>query len=271
MVPFNVEEPAHTRIQEIAAAQTLEGIVTPVMFLDPDGVADTIVFNNQNGPSNLIYQELDLKRKSITTEKSLVLYPVSSSVNEAGQTDLISRLGSLADSGSDQVKETVNDYLVNLIVFTDRYFESDLIDNLLKLTSGETKEINVPEGITYAAFQDTPGDDGVLLTAREQLEAFLDGTGFEVRYLVSDHPDPSRTDKLYDIEYITNAPANASGTEGDVLAFEGQYEEILKDGQIFRNLIGVSFGNSETRFIEDSIRLHRGFKITANRGMEQPL
>ncbi|MDC0264748.1 calcium-binding protein, partial [Verrucomicrobia bacterium] len=84
VVPFNVEEPAHTRIQEIPAAETLEGIVTPVMFLDPDGVADTIVFNNQNGPSNLIYQELDLQRKSITTEKSLVLYPVSSSVNEAG-------------------------------------------------------------------------------------------------------------------------------------------------------------------------------------------
>jgi Ca2+-binding RTX toxin-like protein len=242
VVPFDVVEPAHTRTKTVAAAPTLAGILNPVLLSDPQGLMDTIVFNNPAGPTSLSLEDRDLHRKKITTDATRVIYPISPS-GSGTQTDLIAQLGSLLSTDADSVKEMVNDYLQNQIVFTDRYDDPDIYDDQgliiskglisrLDALSG-TETVTIAGGISYAVFQETLDASGNIVTARMQLDEFLTGSGYTVNYETSPNPDPSKTDLLYGISSITNSAGNE-------LAFDTQNREIIKDGIAHPDLIGVS-------------------------------
>ncbi len=230
VVPFNVDEPAQTRTRTIAAARSITGIRSPVIVRDVDGLVDTVVFHNEDGPTALVFEDRELLRKAIETDAGLVLYPTTP--RPGPTTDLIAELGSLG-AGAAQVVATVNDYLENLVLFNDRYFDPELIARLGALGGGDTETVAISAGVSYVAFQDTLAASGQLLTAREQLDAFLAGTGFQASYLTTPNPDPDKTEPLFDIEQIRNA-------SGQELAFEAQYREIVLDDVVLRDLIGVS-------------------------------
>jgi Ca2+-binding RTX toxin-like protein len=230
VVPYNVDEPAQTRTRTIAAARTIAGIRSPVIVRDVDGFVDTVVFHNEDGPTALVFEDRVLLRKGIETDAGRVLYPTAP--RPGAVTDLIAELGSLG-AGAEQVVTTVNDYLENLVVFTDRYFDPALIERLAALQDGETETVQISGGVSYAAFQDALDAQGEFISARDQLDAFLAGTGFQAAYVTTPHPDPSQTLPLFDIESI-------SELGGQELAFEAQYREFVLDGVVLRDLIGVS-------------------------------
>ncbi|MDH4109610.1 MAG: hypothetical protein OEW35_14975, partial [Gammaproteobacteria bacterium] len=245
VVPYTVVQPAFTRTRTVAASRSLSAIKNPVILIDPDGILDTVTVNNQDGPDSLVYEEIDLLRKRITTDGSRVIYPTAA--NTGATTDLIAQLGSLGQADGDDVRKAVSDYLQAFIVFTDRYDDPDVYDDqgqlvsqgllsrLLALTAGQAETVTIPAGVSYAAFQDTlDAATNEIITARAQLEAFLAGTGFVAHYIERAHPDPSRSDILYELDYIENA------TTGQRLAFEAQYAEIIVDSVAVPNLIGVS-------------------------------
>ncbi|WP_217312837.1 DUF4347 domain-containing protein [Richelia sinica] len=231
VVPFNINEPANTQRKIIQASTNLDAIASPVLIQDTDGLIDTIVFNNQTGSTNLTFDAATLYKKGINTDLTKVIYP-SSSTNTT-TTDLIAQLSSLSEVGSAAVKEIINDYLRNQIVFNDRYYDRELINRLLALTGNETETITIPSEVSYAVFQTLLDNNGNLVTAREQLSLFLAGTGYTANYIESNHPDPSRSDKLYELVSITNS-------QGQKLAFEAQYRELIKDDIVYKDIIGVS-------------------------------
>ena len=230
VVPFNVEEPATTRQKMVPESRSLDAIVSPVLLTDADGIVDTLTINNQLGASALVFDDRELLKKAITTDSSRVVYPSNAG---SGVTDLIAQLGDLASGDADEVRETVNDYLENLIVFADRYRDPALIQRLAVLPTDETESVTIEAGVSYAVFQDTLDENNQFVTGQSQLAAFLTGTGFTANFVDSAHPDPSRSDLISDLADITNG-------SGDELAFEAQYEEIIKDGQVFLDIIGVS-------------------------------
>ncbi|MBQ0785848.1 MAG: calcium-binding protein, partial [Amphritea sp.] len=238
VVPFEVVVPAHTLKKVVAAAPTLAGILNPVEIKDSEGWLDTVVFNNQEGATNLTFEARDLIRKEIDTDVAQINFPTTAT-NTVGETDLIAELNTLSTSAQDGIKEMVNDHLHNQITFDDRYTDTDadaatglgLISRLAaKAAAGTGSEpVTIVAGVSYAVFQNTLTDQNTIDLARQQLFDFLVGTGFTVNY---DITNPSGTDPLYKIRDITRG--------SETLAFEGQYTETLKDGVTYYDLIGVS-------------------------------
>ncbi|MCA1807254.1 MAG: hypothetical protein LC687_05340 [Actinobacteria bacterium] len=237
VVPFDVVVPAHSQQKTVSAAPTLAGILNPIEIKDSAGELDTIVFNNQEGASNLSFEARDLIRKEIDTDATKIIFPSSATTSPTGETDLIAELSTLPTTAQTDIKKMVNDHLHNQITFDDRYNDPDtdtgsgLISRLAAnaAASTGTEPVTIVAGVSYAVFQDTLTDLNTISTARQQLADFLTGTGFTVNYNIT---NPSTTQPLYEISSITRG--------SEKLAFEGQYTETLKDGVTYYDLVGVS-------------------------------
>ena len=198
VVPVDIEDPAVNLLQPIPASRGLSQIRTPVLLQDADGLIDTIVYEGNYGAgtdpgvTSLILDDHELTDKRITTDSTRVIFPVASSAS--GQlTDLVAQLSSLSASDRAAAEELINDYLQNQIVFTDRYYDLQLIDRIFGLAAGVTETVTIAADVSYAVFQDKLNPSGDIITARMQLDAFLAGTGYTANYLTSPHPDSSRT------------------------------------------------------------------------------
>ncbi|MDA8974505.1 PA14 domain-containing protein, partial [Akkermansiaceae bacterium] len=302
VVAYEVVEPARAQLRVVSAAAALDGILNPVLVQDPEGLLETIVFNNLSalgGPSgtSLVFEERDLDKKRITTDATKLIYPTDQAGNQTS-TDLIAQLAFLSSSAQESIGEMINDYLVNQITFSDRYDDHELIGRLLALTGMQLSEtpfkstpilqeqvsiltpiaaasagevwtitlsaqgipektfsyqvadgddqvmiadslqriinadpdyvatlvdvsdakavkvilqeggkgfnvsasrtgtiaetITIADGVSYAVFQETLDDVGNTITARMQLDDFLDTTGYVANYLTTQHPDPER-------------------------------------------------------------------------------
>lgn len=239
-IPFETLVPAHTETFTVpqssgiggATAWTLADILNPVLLTDPEGLTDSVIFNNLRGPTNLIYDDRLMKRTVIKTAMGRAAYPAPGTDNNP-LTDLVSQLRSLPVQSS-KIRTTVDDYLKNQVEFTNRYYDTSLVDRLVSLPAGSNEAITIPAGISYAAFQDTLDGNQNVVTARAQLDDFLAGTGFMAEYDIKPHPDPSRSDELYTLTTIYNP------NTGQELAFKTQNKEILLDGNSIQDVVGVS-------------------------------
>ena len=125
---FTVVDPAHSVQQVVPAAPALTGILNPVLVEDPDGLQDTVVFNNLSSQTTagLEFQNSVLDKRQISTDITKLVIP-SNSGNQT-QTDLISQFSTLTSSAQSGVKQMVNDYLENQITFDNRYSDQDVYD-----------------------------------------------------------------------------------------------------------------------------------------------
>ncbi|MCX8496273.1 MAG: hypothetical protein ORN51_08840, partial [Akkermansiaceae bacterium] len=232
VVPFVVETPATTVTKVIAATDSFSAIRNPVLVQDPDGLLDAVVFNNQSGPASLVYESLNIGKKGFETNKLKIGFPTLTTASGT-MSDLVAQMGRLLPgAGRDRVINAINDFLINDIGFTNKYYDPNLISRLAALSASQSEALTIPAGVTYAAFQNTIDGNNSLLTARSQLESFLAGTGFSVSYTTTPNPNGGPT-LLYDIRSI-------SAVGGQQLAWRGQYDSVIKDGVTYKNLIGVS-------------------------------
>ena len=241
IVSFEAVVPAHTERFIVPSSSgtggssvwTLADILSPVLITDPDGLADSVIFNNLQGPNNLIFDDRLMTKTVIKTDPARVTYPL---INAAGdpRTDLISQLRSLTGPTLTRIRNTTDENLKNQIEFMNRYYDTTLIDRLAAVPTGGQETVTIPGGVSYASFQDTLDENQNIVTARQQLDEFLAGTEYVAYYQQTSHPDPSRTDVLYSLAYIYNS------TTGKELAFETQHSEIILDGNVIKDVIGIS-------------------------------
>ena len=184
----------------------------------------------------------------------------------SGLTDLVREFNRV--SAQDNVLTAINDYLINQIQFTDRYFDDELIERIQKLAVDETETISVPEGVSYAAFQNKLADNGVdIVSVRDQLEDFLAGTGYQPRYEVVSHPDPSLAgnpnNNLYKLTEIRRVSMVGSQTIISELGFHGPRKGVHADRFAGRNsgLQGFDrreLGNRGAGRCATAVRVHPG-------------
>ena len=190
MVSFNVDEPASTQQKTVAAVNSLDGILSPVLLQDSDGLVDTLVFNNQTGTTTMTWEDLTLQKKQIMTDENRVIYPTSA-IAPGSTTDLVAQLSALSAAGKAKIIDSVNTYLRNLLLFNDRYLDHNLLagSGIDRCTDGNDDDFRgrFLHGVPGHARQDRS-----TLTAQKH-EDFLAGTGYTVHYTTAPNPDPTKS------------------------------------------------------------------------------
>jgi Ca2+-binding RTX toxin-like protein len=212
----------------------------------------------------------------IPTDNSFVVHntsPAAFSVTGVGpkffnleQIDIVS-LGSdpsidlaailLGNNGlaGNEARELLGEVVGNYVRFQDRYFDTDLLDDLQLLTGTVSREVVVPAGVSFFNIQTTQ-ENNVITTAKEQLEAFASEFGLELVWRQGPvdpdnpdgpqadgvpHPDPSRAElgeRLYELLDVKK------GTQS--LAFEALHSEIIRfnlqgQAETIKDLTAVTF------------------------------
>jgi Ca2+-binding RTX toxin-like protein len=255
LVTYTIRTPAQTLSRTLQGDRDLSNIKSPLTIIGGLGEVDRILLDNQDGPEDLAFSDTVLLKKQILTDDSKITYPGSAPVTN-GFTDILTQA---LVSAYPQIAETLGDFVRNHILFQDKYIDTGLIDDIIALADGEQKQLLLAEGISYASFQDTSVLKHTLLpdgslnpnpppppvdapdakdtyTARKQLEAFLEGTGFVAQYKAPytiPGSDPEDPEIFYELERIENS-------NGDQLAFETQNRTILINEMERHNMIGVS-------------------------------
>lgn len=236
IIPYTIRKPAQTEKRILPEMRSVDSIKSPLTIIGGLGKVDKITVNNEDGPQSLELSNTLLLKKQIETNDSVVSFPTTSAVTN-GLTDLLNE--GVADN--EQVREILADFLRNQILFEDKYIDTNLVNELQTMAAGTSRDIILPEGISYAVFQDTlvpaPTADAPdakrIQSAREQLDTFLAGTGFSANYSQYIIPGSEGKEIYYELTSISNAA-------GEQLAFESQNKTLVIDDVERRNLIGVS-------------------------------
>ena len=171
VIPVNIEEPAVNLSKIVPASRGLSEIKTPVRLVDADNLIDSVVYDarfgldGDNGLTALVFDDHILTDKQITTDGSRIRYPSTATIL-GNQTDLVAQLTSLNATNAAAAEQLISEYLQNQIVFTDTYYDLELIDRLLALTGNDTEIVTIDKGISYAVFQQTLNNAGDVVNAR---------------------------------------------------------------------------------------------------------
>ncbi|WP_461538633.1 DUF4347 domain-containing protein, partial [Spongorhabdus nitratireducens] len=240
VVPFEVETPAFTRQVVVPESRDISAFVSPVTIDGGEGINDQIIVNNQAGSSKIRLSNTDLKKKEVVFDTSKQQL-ASEAENPAN--DLVAILLGASGAEGDEARELLAGVVTNYLRFQDRYYDTDLLQTLAGLNGSETREIIVPEGMSYLNLQTTLNDKNEVVTAREQLEDFASKFGLQIKWKIVDHPDPSRAaagEKLYELQGLTK--------NGMAVDFEVQHKETVVfegDGQkVYKNLVAVTLKTS---------------------------
>ena len=248
IVPYTIRLPAQTEEMVLPGLREISEFKSPLTIIGGVGEIDRLTVNNQDGPESIEFSDTLLVKKQIETDDTVVVFPELSAVMAGNVTDLLNQ--AMADEP--QVREMVADFLRNHILFQDKYVDTGLIDDLQGLLASESMLLDLPEGISYAVFQDTLIDvvsdndpkETVkeVSTARDQLAEFLEGTGYEASYEAYTVPGSEGLEIFYQLTEIVNA-------DGHKLMFETQNKTIMVDDVERHNMIGVSLITaSESQF-----------------------
>ncbi len=237
IVPYTIRKPATTEKRLLPEMRSVDSIKSPLTIIGGLGKVDKLIINNENGPQSLEFSNTILLKKQIQTNDTVISFPTTSVVTNS-LTDLLNQ--SVADN-TPQVKEILSDFLRNQVLFEDKYRDTNLIKDLQVMPDGSTRDLTLAKDISYAVFQDTlvpdPTPDAPdakkIFTARDQLAAFLAGTGYSASYKSYTVPGSEGQEIYYELTSISNIA-------GEQLAFESQNKTLTIDDLPRRNMIGVS-------------------------------
>lgn len=246
IVTYTIRTPARSENKIMPDQRMVELIKSPLTIVGGRGEIDRLIINNENGAQDLVLSNTVLSKKQIETKGSAVIYPEIPTVTTENLTDLLNK----DMAGNEQVRELLEGFLRNQILFEDKYRDTELINRIQDLTGDDVIKVTLPEEISYAVFQDTkidvPSDlpnsppTKETYTARQQLDEFLDGTGFKAKYIEYKVPGSAEGEMLYELEKIFNIQSPTLE-----LAFESQNKVLTiveENGDLSRhyNMIGVS-------------------------------
>jgi len=168
------------------------------------------------------------------------------------------------------------DFLRNHILFQDKYIDTQFIDNLQTIADGDSQEVELPEGISYAVLQNTllavfndtvvevpsaiEGEPATLETdtAQDQLDRFLaeDFPGYVAEYDIQVYSGEDGNQTFRKLDRIVNA-------DGLELAFDPQNDTVALEGVDYYNTAGIKI--IETAREQLTRLLHgTGFEATYN-------
>ena len=152
VLPYSLEFPPYNDERDLPASQTVDKIVSPVRIDAGEGLLDKIIFNNQEGPQKLTFENRELLSHSISETNKTLITPLSDSTatGDSKWTDLISSQDRVLPT---TVRDEIDAYLRNWITFEDTYHDPGLIDRLSQ-PSELRESITIEEGVPYAVFQD---------------------------------------------------------------------------------------------------------------------
>ena len=263
IVPFTIRTPAQSEDKTLPESKAINAIQSPLTIIGGLGEIDRLIINNQDGAQDVIFSDTVLLKKQIETDDTRIVLPATAvrvevpRVDEDGNPLLDSSSVQIVDVFTDllnqekasdaAVKQMVADFLRNQLLFQDKYIETDLIDQLQNMSGDETRQVELPAGISYAVFQDTLVEEESADTLPQQLEAFLSGSGYSADFeetIVSGNT------------FYTLAEDGISNASGELISFSAVVETVTIDGVDYQNITQIKLTlDGEESLFKDSVKV----------------
>ncbi len=227
IVPFVVENPARTVTRTMPTINDLTPFRSPVLVEGGEGLDDRVVFNFAGGTPDLTLRDVELYKKDVTFDETKIAL---ASLAGDPLTDLPAILLASTGSAGLEAQQLLGNAATNYLRFRDRYYEPTLLSSLQALTGAATQQVTIPAGIGYFNIQ-TKLENGQVVTARSQLIDFATTFGLTLQWQETDHPDPSRSDKLYELLSINKngTPVAFEALHSETVVLSGNTKTIIKD------------------------------------------